>query len=111
MIPRIAFIAILPLPLPASLCLPELFFLSFSLDVRRSDDRPPLLDLGLLEGAERRRRLLLCRRNLLSHLDQPLAQHGIGQGRHRGGIESVDESLGRAGGGEQSVPERGGEAP
>ena len=43
-------------PLPAS-------SLSLGLDAGRLDDRPPLLDLGLLEGGERLRRLHLARRN------------------------------------------------
>ena len=39
---------------------------SLALDVRRLDDRPPLLDLGLLIRAERLWRLLLAREDLLS---------------------------------------------
>ena len=38
---------------------------SLRLDVGRLDDRPPLLDLGLMIGAEGFRRLLLARENLL----------------------------------------------
>jgi hypothetical protein len=36
----------------------------FHLDARLLEDRPPSLDLGLVEGAERLRRLLLARRDL-----------------------------------------------
>src|SRR5689334_6435200 len=36
------------------------------LDVRRLDDRRPLLDLGLVEGAEARRCLLVARGKLLA---------------------------------------------
>ena len=36
---------------------------SFGLDTRSLDDRPPFLDLGLLKGAQRFRRALLARVN------------------------------------------------
>ena len=42
----------------------------FSLDVRGLEDRPPLLDLGLLKGAERIGRLLFARENLVSEISE-----------------------------------------
>jgi hypothetical protein len=44
---------------------------SFRFDVRFLDDRPPLLDLSLLIGRERFRRLLLERKNLLPDIGEP----------------------------------------
>jgi hypothetical protein len=46
---------------------------SFSLDARGLDDGPPLLDLGLLESAQRLGSLLLAWRNTLSEIGEPLA--------------------------------------
>src|SRR2546428_2939433 len=68
---------------------------SFRLNVRRLDDRPPLLDLGLVEGAERFRRLLLGRENLLTKLGEPRPYRRIGQGLHHRGIELGDDVPGR----------------
>src|SRR5262244_2841639 len=50
----------------------------FSLDVRGLEDRPPLLDLGLVVGRERLRILILARRNVLAEIGEPLAHAGIG---------------------------------
>src|SRR5438045_996824 len=50
---------------------------SFRLDVRRLDDRPPLLDLGLLLGGERLWRLLLARPDSLAQVGEPLAYQRI----------------------------------
>src|SRR5712691_13526185 len=52
---------------------------SLDLDVRRPDDRPPLLDLGLVLVAKRLRGLLLGRRNLLAEIGQPRAHRRIGE--------------------------------
>src|SRR5262245_65073613 len=58
---------------------------SFRLDVSRLDDRPPLLDLGLVKSAERLRRLLLARRDHVAELGEPLPYRRIRQGiDHRG---------------------------
>ena len=51
---------------------------SFTLDVRRLEDRPPLLDLSRVVGGERLRILILARRNLLTEIGEPLAHAGIG---------------------------------
>src|SRR5262245_42060472 len=60
---------------------------SLPLDVGGPDDRPPLLDLGALEGRERLHRLLLGRRNLLAHVDEPPADRRIVHRRDRGSVE------------------------
>jgi hypothetical protein len=48
-------------------------------DPGRLDDRPPLLDLGLVVGAERLRRLLITWENLLSKISEPRTHKRIGQ--------------------------------
>src|SRR5262249_61337582 len=67
--------------------------ISFRLDVRRLDDRPPLLDLGLLLGGERRWRLLLARQESLAQVGEPLAYRRIGQGLHKGDMKAGDDML------------------
>src|SRR5271166_2787706 len=52
---------------------------SFSLDVRGFDDRPPFLDLGLVECGKRFRRLLLARSDIEPEVrearaDRPIAE-------------------------------------
>src|SRR4029077_19216901 len=59
-------------------------------DVRRLDDRPPLLDLGLLLGGERLWRLLLARPDSLAQVGEPLAYCRIGQGLHDGYMSQND---------------------
>src|SRR3954447_5116008 len=49
------------------------------LDVGGLHDRPPFLGLGLLEGSERRGRLLIGRRNLLPQFAKPVLDGGIGK--------------------------------
>src|SRR5262249_16739991 len=56
---------------------------SLRLDVRRLDDRPPLLDLGLLLRGKRLRRLFVARPDSLTQVGKPLAHRGIGQGLHQ----------------------------
>src|SRR2546422_94000 len=63
------------------------------LDVRRLDDRPPLLDFGLVEGAERLRRPLPGRENLLPEIGKPRTHRGIRQRFADGGIEPGDDVL------------------
>ena len=46
--------------------------LSFRFDASRLDDRPPLVDLGLLQRAKRLRGLLVARWQLLPQLGQPM---------------------------------------
>jgi hypothetical protein len=48
---------------------------SFSLDARGLDDGPPLLNLGLLESAQRLGSLLLAWRNTLSEIGESLTHH------------------------------------
>src|SRR5712675_477246 len=66
---------------------------SFRLDVRRLDDRPPLLDLGLLLGGERLWRLVLVRPDSLAQVSEPLAYRRIGQGLHDGDMKAGDDIL------------------
>jgi hypothetical protein len=60
---------------------------SFRLDVRGLDDGPPFRDLGFLQLTQCLRGLLLARRNLISEVDEALAQLGFGQDIHDRGIE------------------------
>src|ERR1017187_7376033 len=48
-------------------------------DPCRLDDRPPLLDLGLVVAAERFRRLLITREDFLSKISEPGTHKRIGQ--------------------------------
>src|SRR5215470_11344928 len=80
--------------------------ISFDLDVGRFDDRPPLLDLGLVECTERGWRLLLARRDHLAEVSQVLSYRRIGQGIYDRAVELDDHFLGRALGHPQAVPER-----
>src|SRR5260221_8235391 len=64
---------------------------SFGFDPGFLDDRPPLLDLGLLKGAERIRRLLAARHDLLPEVGEPLAHGRVGQRAHRGCVELGDD--------------------
>jgi hypothetical protein len=52
-------------------------FGSFPLDVGRLDNRPPLLDFGLVEDAESFGRLLIARIYVLSNFCKLLANHRI----------------------------------
>jgi hypothetical protein len=61
------------------------------LDVRRLDDRPPLLDLGALKRAERLRRLLITGENLLSDIGKLSSHARIGQCGHDGSVELGDK--------------------
>ena len=60
---------------------------SLRADAGRLDDRPPLLDFGLLQRGERLRRLLLAGNNIVSELLEPLAQRCVAQSFDDGGIE------------------------
>src|SRR5262249_42109121 len=68
------------------------------------DDRPPLLDFGLVQGAERLRPLLLGRKNLLADIGEALAPRRLRQSSNHGGIELLDDVLRRALGRPKSVP-------
>src|SRR3954471_21810876 len=69
---------------------------SFGLDVGALDDRPPFLDLGLVEGGEPVGALLLRRRDLLPQIGEPLAHGRISQRILGGGAELGDRLRGRA---------------
>src|SRR5262245_4853857 len=79
---------------------------SLTLEVYRLDDRPPLFGLGLLKGGEGLRGLLLAWGNVEAHLDDALANAGIGDRIHGGGVELGDSILGRPLGNKQCVPDR-----
>src|SRR3954464_9136251 len=62
---------------PRSGYVPEL---SFRLDTRSLEDWPPFLDLGLVEGGEAPRRLLLARGHIEPEIGEFLLHLGIGEG-------------------------------
>src|SRR6266496_2504369 len=77
----------------------------FGLDARCLDDRPPLVDLGLVEGVKRFWSLLVGREYLLADVGEPLPYRWVGErGRHRG-VELDHDLLRRALGHPQPVPE------
>src|SRR5262249_39989704 len=78
----------------------------FRLDVRRLDDRPPLLDFGLVKGAERLWRLLLAGKNLVPQIGKPGAHGGIRKCLNDRSIELGDYVGGRALGRPQTMPKR-----
>jgi hypothetical protein len=51
---------------------------SVRLDVCRLDDRPPFLDGGAVQGAQRLWRLLVARRDLLAEIGEAPVDRGIG---------------------------------
>src|SRR5438876_12335457 len=69
---------------------------SFRLDAGLFDDRPPLLDLGLLKRSERFGRLLVSRWHVLPKFHKTLTRCRIGKHFHSRGIELGDDILGRA---------------
>src|SRR5258706_8749991 len=69
----------------------------------RLDDRPPLVDLGLVVRRERGGRLLLGLWDFLAQVAQSLANRRVRQGLHEGGVELRDDGLGRAPGGPRPV--------
>src|SRR5262245_49459189 len=66
------------------------------LDARRLDDRPPFLDLGLVEGSQPLRRLLVAWHNLITQVYKPLAGRRIGQSLHDRRVELADDPVRRA---------------
>jgi hypothetical protein len=72
---------------------PKLAAASLGLDVRRLDDGPPLLDFGLLQCAERLRRLLFDRQKILAKIGEALTHRRIGQRIHDSRIELADDPL------------------
>src|SRR3954447_21833056 len=69
---------------------------SWRLDVSCLDQRPPLLDLGLVKCTQRLRRLLFARRDHVAQLREPLPYRGIRECIHDGGVEPGDDLRGRA---------------
>jgi hypothetical protein len=67
---------------------------SFRFDAGRLDDRPPLLDFSLVIGAERLRRLLVARRNLLAQIGESPAHVRIGYGLDDAALSLAMTSLG-----------------
>src|SRR5262252_847093 len=74
-------------------------------DICRLDDWPPFLDLGLLQGPKRLRRLLLGRRHLEAEVGHAGPHHRIGHRDHGGFIEFADDILRRALRHPQAVPD------
>src|SRR5262245_58253020 len=66
------------------------------LDARRLDDRPPFLDLGLVEGSQPLRHLLVAWHNLITQVYKPLAGRRIGQSLHDRRVELADDPVRRA---------------
>src|SRR5262249_30337664 len=79
---------------------------SFSLDVRRLDNRPPLLDLGLVESAQCLWRLLLTRWNLHAEIGDPLAHRHVCHCSNCGTIELHHDFSRRVLGCPKAVPSR-----
>src|SRR5262249_57744958 len=79
---------------------------SFRLDVRRFDNRPPLLDVGFLKRGKGFRLLLLAWHNLLPDVCQLPTRRRIDQRGRGGGIELGDHALGRPLRDEQPAPDR-----
>jgi len=66
---------------------------SLRLDAGRLDDRPPFLDLGLLQRGERFRRLLLVREYLLREIGEPRTHSRIGERIDDSNVELGDYVL------------------
>ena len=78
----------------------------FRLEVRCLDDRPPFLDLSLLEHAERNWRLLRVPWNFVPQFFEPLANGSIGQRFHNRAIEPRDDGFRRVLGSPKAMPDR-----
>src|SRR5215217_7657318 len=74
------------------------------LDVSRLDQRPPLLDLGLVKCTQRLRRLLFARRNHVTQLRESLPHREIAERIHDRGVEPGDDRLGGGLRDPQAVP-------
>src|SRR3984893_16069317 len=79
---------------------------SLALDICCFENRPPLLNLGLVVNIKRLRVLILARRDFLAEVGEPFAHVGIGQGVHDGGIELCDNLLRCALGRPERMPNR-----
>src|SRR3984957_16964689 len=76
------------------------------LDAGVLDDRPPLLDLGPLQGAECGRRLLIARRAVLAEIGGARAHDGIAELVDLRRFERRDHRRGRPGRRPQCGPDR-----
>src|SRR5215831_4788907 len=79
--------------------------LSFRLDARRLDNRPPFLSLGLVESMKRFRGLLVGWKYLLADVGEPFAYRRVGERVDHRGIELHHDLLRRALGNPRPVPE------
>src|SRR5215470_19317818 len=64
---------------------------SFALDARRLDDRPPLLDFGLLQCGKRLRHLLFTRGNFDSEVNKSLMDAWVRQRTPDGTVQLIDD--------------------
>src|SRR5262249_58855520 len=78
---------------------------SLALDAGLADDRPPLVDLGLVEGRECLRRLLRARKHVLAEIGEALAHGGVGQRLDDDAVEPCYDLLWRALGRPDGFPE------
>jgi hypothetical protein len=83
---------------------------SLAPDVRRLDDGPPLLDVGLLQCAEHSRRLLVARGHLISQVGELLNDARVGQRAHHCSIKLINDIFRCAPGRENPIPARHGES-
>src|SRR5262245_16606632 len=79
---------------------------SLRLDAGSFDDRPPFLDLRLVERQQRLWRELLGRENVLREVDELLLDPRIGERLRGGVVEPGDDRLRRTLGCPKGVPER-----
>jgi adenylate cyclase len=82
---------------------------SFRLDPEFLDERPPFLDLGLLECGERFRRPLFAWENLIPDIGKPRWHRRIGQSLDGGRVQPVDYLLGRTFWRKKPLPTEAGE--
>src|SRR5262249_32226933 len=66
---------------------------SLAFDPRRFDNRPPFLDLCLLKGSERLRRLLVPWGNIEALVRAARPHRRIGEGFNDGGVELGDDAV------------------
>src|SRR5215831_1025594 len=69
---------------------------SLGLDARRLDNRPPLLDFGLLKSGKRLRRLLVAGKNLHPEVAKARAYRRVRQSTHHSRIKFRYDILRRA---------------
>src|ERR1700704_465050 len=77
-------------------CTRALTLVSFRLEIRGADDRPPFLGLYPVKGGKRIGRLLLARPALLPDLGEPRPHRRVGERAHDRRVEPGDDLLRRA---------------